>query len=167
MNLIDAAESGFTYTVEVVKDGRVIDREVVHNLMPEEGRNHMLDVTLGGGTQITTWYLLPFSGDYTPVSGDTAATFPASATEATQYTDATRKALVFGAAAGGVKDNSANRAELEFNDTVTVYGAAIVSAAAKGAASGVLISAARFATAKPMENGAILRITAGITLSSS
>lgn len=167
MNLIDAAKSGFTYTVEVVRDGEVIDREVVHNLMPTEGRNHMLDVALGDDMQITTWYLLPFSGDYTPVSGDTAATFPASATEATRYTDVTRKALVFGAAVDGVKDNSANRAELEFNDTVTIYGAAIVSAAAKGATTGVLLSAARFSTAKPMENGSILRITAGITLSSS
>lgn len=162
-----AAKGGISYAVEVVKNGEVLHREVVHNIMPEEGRNYVLDVSLGAATQITTWYLLPFSGDYTPDDNDTAATFPASATEATQYDNSTRHAVVFGAASGGVKNNSANLAEIEFNDDVTIYGVALVSASAKGATTGVLYSAARFSSAKAMENGAILRVTAGAVLTSS
>ena len=58
--------SGFVYTVETVnrKTGEVVEQEVVHNIMPEQGRNHMLDVALNGMTQTQNWYLLPSGNDY-------------------------------------------------------------------------------------------------------
>lgn len=158
---------GFTYLVEVIKDGVVVDREELHNLMPTEGLNHMLSVMLAGGAQVGTWYLGLFEGNYTPVAGDTAATFPASATETTTYVEATRVAFTPGAIAGGAANNSAARAEFTSNSNKTVYGAFMVSASGKGAASGVLLSAAKFSTTKSFDSGSILRVTAGFTTAST
>lgn len=159
---------GFTYTIEQLDPhGNVLSTEVVENIIPTEGLNHILATELLGGAQVTTWYLLLFKGDYTPVAGDTAATFPGDATEATEYVNSTRHALTLASTGAGTVDNSASKVEAEFNDTVTIYGAAIISSAAKGATTGTLLSAAKFATSKPMENGAILRVTAGIALTSS
>lgn len=159
---------GFSYQVEVVdRHGNVIDRETVDNIIPTEGLNHLLATELLGGTPITTWYLLLFKGDYTPVAGDTAATFPGSATEATEYDNSTRHALVLASTGAGTVSNTASKVEAVFNATVTIYGAAIVSASAKGATTGVLLSAAKFASTKPMTDDAILRVTAGIALTPS
>lgn len=161
------AKSGFTYTVEVVKDGVVVDSEVVHNIMPIEGLNHVLGVTLLGASQVTQWYVGVYENDYTPLPGDDMATFPGLAGESTAYVNATRHALTMGAASGGVSDNSAARTEIEFTATKTIRGGFIASTPTKGATAGVLLSAVKFATPKAVEAGAILRLTAGLQLTSS
>jgi len=157
----------FRYLVEVVKDGVVTDSEVVDNLMPTEGLNHMLGVTLKAVTQAATWYIGLYEGNYTPVAGDTAATFPASATETTTYAESTRVEFNEGSITAGAVDNSANRAEFTFNAAKTVYGGFISSASAKGGVTGALLSAVKFSSPKVLEIGAILRVTAGFTLASA
>lgn len=156
---------GFRYLVEIVgKDGVVRDSEIVDNLMPTEGLNHMMGVTLKGVVQVASWFVGAFEGNYTPVPGDTAATFPASAVESTAYTETTRRALTLGTIAGGAVDNSAARAEFTLNAAKTLYGGFISSASAKGATSGVLLSAVRFSSPKVLASGEVLRVTAGFTL---
>lgn len=157
---------GFTYLVEVLKGGEVIDSETTHNVMPTEGINHMLDSTLGGASQVATWYLGLYEGNFTPSIGDTAALLPSLAVECTSYDGATRKAWVPAAAAAGVKDNSASRAEFEFTASKTVYGGFMSSAPAKGATTGALISVVRFSSTRVLDAGSILRVTAGMTLTS-
>lgn len=160
--------AGFQYQVEIVgRDGRVRDAEILHNLMPDEGLNHMLGVTLKGAAQIAVWNVGIYEGNYTPVPGDTAATFPASATESSAYVAATRSALVLGSVAGGSADNAAARNEFTLNAAKTIYGGFISSAAAKGATSGVLLSAVRFSSPKVLDADEILRVTAGFTLISA
>ena len=74
--------AGFDYLIEIVdRDGNVRDTERVHNLMPGEGLNYVLGAALKGAAQITSFYVGLYEGNYTPVAGDTAATFPVSATE--------------------------------------------------------------------------------------
>jgi hypothetical protein len=158
---------GFTYLVEVVKDGVVVDSEVVHNLMPTEGLNYMLSTAIKGTAGLSPWYIGLYEGNYTPVGTDTAAGFPAAATETTAYTEATRVEFNEGTVAAGAADNSANRAEFTFNAAKTVYGGFISSASAKGGVSGVLLSAVRFSSPKVLEIGAVLRVTAGFTLASA
>jgi hypothetical protein len=158
---------GFTYTIEVLKDGVVVDTETVHNLMPTEGLNHVLSVALAAGAQAPTWYIGLFEANYTPVAGDTAATFPTSATETTTYVESTRVAFVPGAISGGTVTNSASRAEFTSNSNKTVYGAFLTSASGKGATSGVLLSAAKFSTSKTFDSGSVIRVTAGFTTSST
>lgn len=158
---------GFTYTVEHVRNGEVLSTETVKNLMPLEGINHMLGVTFKGVTQATTWYIGLYEGNYTPVLGDTAAAFPAAATECTAYDESTRVEFNEGAVSGGALNNAANVAVFTMNATKTVYGGFVSSASAKGGISGVLGSAVRFASAKSLESGDLFRVTAGFTLASA
>jgi hypothetical protein len=164
MSLIHA---GFKYLVNIIRDGAVIDSFEAHNLMPTEGQNHMLSTEYKSGTPVGTWYVGLFEGNYTPVLGDTAAAFPAAATECTAYVLGTRTPWVPGTVAGGILDNTASVSAFTMNATKTVYGGFVSSAAAKGAVTGVLTSVVRFPSPKPLLSGDILQVTAGITLTSA
>ena len=107
-----------------------------------------------------------FSGDYTPVPGDAAQTFPVQATEFTGYEGATRLTFAASAASGGEANNHAKVAEFTFTTPGTIYGGFLASAAGKGATSGVLLSAVRFAVPKPKEVGDILRVKVALGLES-
>ena len=161
------AHAGVNYTIEVIRGGAVVDSETVHNLMPEEGRNHAVSVITKGATQVPTWYIGLFEGNYVPVDSDKASTFPTSATECTAYLPATRVEFVEGAVAAGVVENTASRAEFTATAAKTIYGAFLVSAQAKGAITGVLMSAARFTAPKGLQIDDVLRVTASFSLTSA
>lgn len=161
------AHAGVNYTIEVIRGGAVVDSETVHNLMPEEGRNHAVSVITKGATQVPTWYIGLFEGNYVPVDSDKASTFPTSATESTAYLPATRVEFVEGAVAAGVVENTASRAEFTATAAKTIYGAFLVSAQAKGAITGVLMSAARFTAPKVLQIDDVLRVTASFSLTSA
>lgn len=163
----EQAQAGFTYLVEVLKDGVVVDSEICHNLLPTEGANHMVGVTFKGQTPVSQWYVGLYEGNFTPNVGDVAATLPALATECTSYSGATRVAFTPGAVAAGAVDNTAARAEFTFTAAKTVYGGFISSAPAKGATTGVLVSLVRFASPRVMDVDSILRVTAGFTLATA
>jgi hypothetical protein len=165
-----AGECGvhFMYKFEHIRNGEVIDTEVVKNIIPTEGIDFILNAALNGGTQFSTWYIGLFEANYTPLAADTMATFPASATETTTaYDETTRVALVDGALAAGLWSNAASPAEFTFNASKTIYGGFISSGSTKGGTTGVLLSAVKAATSKAVVDNDVLRITAGITLSSS
>lgn len=158
---------GFEYLIEIVRRGEVVDREVVHNLVPLEGLNYLAGILLKQVVPATAWFIGLYEGNYTPVTGDTAATFPGSSTESTAYAEATRQAFTSGVVSGGEADNSAAVAQFTCNvaapATKTLYGGFISSVAAKSAVSGTLLSAVKFASPKVLGNGDVLRITAGLT----
>lgn len=157
------AKPGFIWTFEhLSKDGHVVD--VQHNLMPLEGLNHWIDVLLGKTPQQAQWHIGLFSGDYTPVPGDTALTFPVQATEFTAYEGVGRKTFVVASASGGEAHNHATPAEFTFTANGTIYGGFISSASGKGATSGVLLSAVRFAVPKTKEPTDVLRVKAVLGL---
>lgn len=161
-------KAGFTYVIETVRDGVVIDTETVHNLMPIEGLNDMLSVWLKSGTQAATFYVGLYEGNYTPAPSDTAAAFPAAATELTAYSETARVPLVLGAVSGGASDNSASKAVFTgTTDGKSVMGGFISTAPAKGATTGVLASAVRFTSPKSLDNGTILRVTCSIQIVSA
>ena len=158
--------AGFVYDIEHWRAGQLIGTERIHNLMPNEGVAHALGVLLKGVTQVPTWYIGLYEANYTPTLADTAATFPASASETTTYAETTRVVFNEGAVSGGTCDNSANKAEFTSNADKTIYGGFIASASGKGATSGVLLSAVKFASPKTFDTGDIIRVTAGFTLAS-
>lgn len=137
------------------------------NIIPTEGRNSILNVAFNAATQITAWYLSVFANNYTPVAGDTAATFPAAAGESTAYAEATRPAWNEAAAVAGVVTNAASPATFTFNATTTLYGGALSSSSVKAGTAGVLVSAAKFSTAKGVDSGDIGLLTSSVTLISS
>ena len=102
-----------------------------------------------------------------PIISDKASTFPTSATECTAYLPATRVEFVEGAVAAGVVENTASRAEFTATAAKTIYGAFLVSAQAKGAITGVLMSAARFTAPKVLQIDDVLRVTASFSLTSA
>lgn len=157
----------FNYEIEQIRDGQVIDRWTEKNLIPQQGLDHMLDVTCKGGSQVGTWYVLIYEGNYTPVSTDTAATFPGLATECTAYAEATRPTWNEGAISTGSVSNTLNKAEFTINASKTIYGCALVSVATKGSTSGILLSAVKFGTSKAYTSGDVLRVTAPVSLTAS
>lgn len=158
---------GGIFHCRLIRAGRLIDVWDEPNLVTNEGLNHLLNVYFNGTSAVTTWYLAPFEGNYTPVAGDTAATFPASATECTAYTQSTRVAYVSAAAASQNVTNSASPATFTFNATKTIYGASLNSVSTKSATTGTLFAAARFSASKAVVSSDQLLITYSFTASST
>lgn len=156
---------GFTYNLEL-RDarGKVLAKQTFHNIFTTEGMNYMLDVALGTRAKITTFYLGLFEANYTPLTTDTAAAFPAAATETTAYSQGTRVAFTPNAVSNATITNIGFEAQFTFTADKTVYGAFTASSTAKGATTGVLLSAAKFASPQVAKNGNVLYLQAGCEL---
>lgn len=165
---MDKARFGFYYDIETVReDGVVIDRDRVYNLIPIQGLNYIIETALRNGVPFAAIYVGLYEGAYTPVPGDTMAAFPGAATELTAYAEATRQPVVLAAASGGVAENSASKAVITGNTNgKQAQGAFISSAPTKGSTTGVLLSAVRFPSPKPLDAGTVLRITCGFSAAS-
>lgn len=148
-------------------DSVVLSVEEVENLIPTEGINYVLGAALTGVSPLSSWFIALFEANYTPVAGITAATFTSGATESTAYDESTRVAWVPGSISGGAVNNTASKAVFTMNATKTIYGIGQLSASAKSATTGVLVSIARFAAAKAVVDDDVLNVTSGITLTST
>lgn len=185
-----SAQGGFKYNVEHIRsvatmkamglsidgldrkdfngvDSVVLSVEDVSNLIPTEGLNYILGASLTGVAALSSWYIALFEGNYTPVAGVTAATFPAAATESTAYAETNRPVWTAGAISSGSVSNSASKAAFTMNATKTIYGLAQSSVNTKSSTSGVLVSVARFATAKAVVDTDILNVTSTISMTSA
>lgn len=121
----------------------------------------LLSTYFNNGSPPAAFYIAPFTNDVEPTSALTAATFAGTQSEYTGYTETTRQEWVInGAAASQKVSNSAAPAEFTIGATATtVRGAALIAAASgKGDTTGVLIAAARFGVAQPMNPGSTLKI---------
>ena len=130
------------------------------NVVPTEGLNYFITTGLLGGPPVAQWYLALFSGAVTPDATWTAATFPATASEITSntegYSNPTR--VLWTPATTITQPIATNINNLAaFNivsaSAVTITGAALLSSAAKGSTTGVLVSATRFNQPYAMNNG--------------
>lgn len=144
-----------------------ISVEDVSNLIPTEGLNYLLGAGLTGVTQLSAWYIALFEGNYTPIAGVTAATFPADATESTAYAETTRVVWTPGAISAGSVDNSASKAVFTINATKAIYGIAQTSVPTKSATTGKLVSVAKFAAVKNVVATDVLNVTSTLSATSS
>jgi len=149
---------GGTYTHWVT--GYESEMASVHNIIPDEGLNHMLGVALKSASQITSWYLMLHSGSGTPAASLTAANYNSTLTEITSgaegYSEATRVAWA-GDAVDTVNTEVTNDATPAAFTIVTatslaVNGAGLVSVSTKGSTSGTLISAGKFGSTRTLSN---------------
>jgi len=154
------------YFGELIREGRVIDEFECDNLVTDEGLNHLLAVALAAGSQIISWYLGVFEGNYTPVAGDTASGIASAATESSAYSGGVRPSWTPGSVASKTVSNSASRASFTFSASKTIYGAFMISSAVIGGTSGKLLSAARFSASKAVQSGDELLLTYQFTSSS-
>lgn len=131
-----------------------------HNIIPDEGLNHILNVIMKSGSQITTWYCMLHSGSGTPSAALTAANYDATLSEITSsaegYSEATRVTWVGDAVDTGNTEvvNDASPAEFTIvtASTLVVNGAGLTSVNTKGSGSGTLISAGKFTAARNLSN---------------
>lgn len=143
-----------------------------HNLMVAEGLLYLLQAGLANATRYASWYLALYSGAVTPTANWTAANFAATASEITSgtegYSNATRPQWV-PVNASGVLTNTAAKAEFTIvaTGTININGAALLSANAKGATSGVLLSAGRYPTTKVLSNTEVFGCEYDATLTDS
>lgn len=143
------------------------DHSVEPNLIVNTGLNHLLSAALAGGAAISSWYVAPFSGNVTPSATVTAATFTATTTEATAYVEAARVAWAYDAVGSQAISNNTTRATFTINSSIAVYGAGILSAAAKTATTGTLLCYAKFSAVRNLILDDVLTIKYTISATSS
>ena len=155
------------YRGEIVRAGETIDTFEFDNLVVNQGLNYLLGAALAAQTVVTSWYIGLFSGNYTVLAADTAATIAANATEVSAYTAAARQLWVPAVPASQSATNSASQATFTFNAGVTIYGAFLLSSATISGASGTLFSGAQFGAAKAVVAGDQLLLTYTYTAASA
>lgn len=127
------------------------DVEFFSNLVVDQFKNSALEQLFGATAKIGTYYIAPYAGNVSPTAAWTAANFAANSTEFTSYDEAARQVWTVGAAAAGVISNSASKAVFTVSAAppqTTIWGAALLSASAKGATTGVLLAANKASAAR-------------------
>lgn len=156
---------GFVYTATLRDvDGTILSRASAKNIIPLQGRNHILSSAIGGGLQVPTWYIGIFGNNYVPTDSDVIATFPSAATEITAYVETSRRTMAVNAANAGVIDTVGKEVVFTLSADAMVYGGFIASSQGKAATTGILLSAAKFATPQQGYSGQTVTIGAVCTL---
>lgn len=164
--LDNAVKGGGVFMVECRdKEGNLKWSAKSPNLVVNVGLKDMNDKYFTGSGYTAAWYLGLYGAGSSnnPAAGDTAASH-GGWTEVTAYTQATRPAATFAAATTAdpsVITNSASPATFSINGTATVGGAFLISNSTKGGTTGVLFSAADFASPgdRSVVNGDTLNVT--------
>jgi hypothetical protein len=142
------------------------------NLLPTEGLTYLASL-FGAGTKLTPWYIALYAGAIAPAAGWTAANFSSTASEITSgaegYSQANRVEWVPGTASAGAIHNTASPASFTIvtASALVVNGIGMLSAAAKGATTGTLASATRFAAQRTLNNADVFEIKYTLSLTSS
>ena len=151
---------------KLFREGKLIDAFEVHNLIVNQGLDHILNTEFLSTAQITAWYMAPFTNNYTPVGTDTATSIVSNAGETNAYSGSTRQPYTATEATQQVT-NAASPANFTFTSALTIYGAFLASASAMMATTGVLFAAAQFATPKVVAVGDQLLLTYAFGAASS
>lgn len=121
-----------------------MDRGSFRNGMTTQGLTAALAAELSNGTRVSTWYMgLVNNSGFSAFDPDDTMASHAGWSELTEYDEATRETLVFGAPAGGVVATSAF-CEFTINATVAIKGAFITSVATKADNTGILRATGAF-----------------------
>jgi len=157
--------TGFHYEVELVdRHGHTLSRTIEHNIIPQQGLDHIASLIRGGGASpISDWYIGVFENNYVPVSSVTASDLQSPVGESSAYSGDDRLPWDNSYDGQGMILSSP-RAEFEMTDEKRIYGAFIVSSPSRGGTSGTLLSIARFSSPRDVEDGATLRVSAGLLL---
>lgn len=159
---------GFVYDCEIVRNGNVIDRFEEDNILPIEAMQFIASLLLGGGaTPTALWYLGLLNTGFLPLADSELSL--AAASENVAYTTTSNARLAWTHVYDDAYSitNAAAKAEFAFPSGGIVNGVFLTNGLARGSSgSAVLLSVANFASTRTLEAGDVLRITAGLTLSS-
>lgn len=140
------------------------------NRVVDQGLNHMLNAGVLGTGIISAWYIAPFAAAVTPAANLTAATFTATLTEFTNYTEPARPQWVQDAAATAlVLENATAPALITVGSgpQTTIWGSGLLSASPKSSTAGTLLAAARRGAVFNVEEGFEIRMRYRLTGSST
>lgn len=139
--------------------GREKWRESIENLVTTVGKNDLMDKYFAGSAYTAAWYVgLIDNASYSAiVAADTMASH-AGWIEGVPYSNATRPAVTWNAAAAGSKA-ATTYVEFTINATLTVKGSFLNSVSTKSGTTGILYSAAAFSTNRGVISGDLLRVT--------
>ena len=160
------SEGCYKFTILDV-NGNITDEWYEKNIVVAQGINKLLNMLVGIDAPVTSWYLGIFEGAYTPIDGDTAATFPGSATECTAYSEGTRPIWTPVSSTAKQLTNTASKATFTFTSSKTINGAFLTSVAAKSATSGTLFSGVLFSSPKNVGLGDQLQVTYQLSMTSA
>lgn len=148
-----------------------LDERVDPNIVVNQGLMYLLSVGFYNGTKYATWYLSLYGNNYTPLAALTAASYVATAGEITSgtegYTESVRQTWVPSAPASNIIDNVASKAAftIETASELVVYGAGLHTESAKGAVTGVLASATKFASPRTLQDTDVFNLGYRLTIS--
>ena len=155
---------GFKYTGEILAPDGSITTFSDYNLLPQAAINHIAGMLRGATAPIGDWYLGLYESNFVPTSSVTAADLPGVVGECTASAAATRPVWVDVYDGVAAIDNLASKVVFTMTAPKVIYGAFIVSSDVKAGNTGLLLSIARFATAKTLDTGTQFSLAAGITL---
>ncbi len=164
---IDAPHFTFHFTC-VGADGQLKWQDSYKNLVTTGGKNDLLDKYFAGSAYTAAWYLGLISlASYSAVAAaDTMAShagwLEAGAANAPTYSQGTRPAVTFSAAAAGSKATSA-ASVFSITGTGTVKGGFTTTISTKDGTTGILYSAGLFSGDRAVINGDTLNVS--LTLS--
>jgi len=140
------------------------DEQIDPNILVYTGLDDILAVYFAQSAQRTAFYIAPFSGNVSPAQSLTAATFPATMTEFTNYTESARPVWAKDPEASQNIANATTPARFTAGTGGgTVWGAALTTASAKSATSGLLVCCAKFEASRPLLAGDKLDIEYAIS----
>lgn len=149
-----------SYLVECLDaDGNLKWVDTIENLVTTAGKNDLLDKYLAGSAYTAAWYLGLVDGASSPTyaAGDTSASH-AGWTENTGYSNGTRPAPSWNAAASSSKATTATA--FNINATGTIAGCFLISNSTKGGTTGTLYSCGSFSGGnKSVANSDTLNVT--------
>lgn len=113
----------------------------------DEGLAYMNKAALTGYSQISNWYVFPYTNNTLSVSSDSFATNLAALGEVTGYVNALRPTITWNSITNGTVSNSNTPIEFVISGSAaTIYGYAVCSTATKSSSSGILLFTKKLAT---------------------
>ena len=150
-------------------DGKALweDKIPVKNGVTDAGLTNAMSVYLGGGTQTATWYigLIDNAGFSALSAADTSASH-AGWTESTNYNEANRQTIAFGAAAAKTISSSSS-CVFTITSATTFKGGFVISNNTKGGATGTLFATGAFTSTQTLGAGQTLRVDYSCAAASS
>lgn len=147
------------FTVELWRDGELLEQLQIPNGITNEGKDYLLDAGFDGGTQQANWYIgLISNSGYSAVAAADTMSSHAGWSAFTNYSESTRPEWAPDAASSQSISNS-TQANFNITGSGTLKGIFVTSDNTKSGTSGTLWSTALFSSDLSVVNGDLLKIT--------